>query len=87
MRIDALQSLRSLLLAGAGNYDEMQNALRTLHVPFQVSIKDLRSQVREKDNVEQSIIQQSLVFYHFEILRSNAGSFRLVHYISFQYPY
>ncbi len=72
MRIDALQSLRSLLLAGAGNYDEMQNALRTLHVPFQVSIKDLRSQVREKDNVEQSIIQQSLVFYHFEILRSNA---------------
>ena len=29
--------LRSLLLAGAANYDEMYNALRTLDVPFQAS--------------------------------------------------
>ena len=36
VRIDSLQMLRSLLLAGAGSYEEMQNALRTLDVPFQV---------------------------------------------------
>ena len=35
VRIEALQMLRSLLLAGAANYDEMYNALRTLDVPFQ----------------------------------------------------
>ena len=45
VRIEALQMLRSLLLAGAANYDEMNQALRTLDVPFQVSVKDLRSQV------------------------------------------
>ena len=28
---------RSLLLAGAANYDETYNALRTLDVPFQAS--------------------------------------------------
>lgn len=45
-RVDALQMVRSLILAGALNFDEMHNSLRTLDVPFQVSIKDLRSQVR-----------------------------------------
>ncbi len=45
MRVEALQNLRSLLVAGATNYEEMTQALRILHVPFQVSIKDLRSQV------------------------------------------
>ncbi|TRY76804.1 hypothetical protein TCAL_10457 [Tigriopus californicus] len=43
-RVDALQMVRSLMLAGALNFDEMHNSLRTLDVPFQVSIKDLRSQ-------------------------------------------
>ena len=38
VRIEALQMLRSLLLAGAANYDEMYNALRTLDVPFQASL-------------------------------------------------
>lgn len=46
VRIDSLQMLRSLLLAGAANYEEMTQGLRTLDVPFQVSVKDLRSQVR-----------------------------------------
>ena len=41
VRIEALQMLRSLLLAGAANYDEMYNALRTLDVPFQVSFPSL----------------------------------------------
>ena len=41
VRIEALQMLRSLLLAGAANYDEMYNALRTLDVPFQASFPSL----------------------------------------------
>ena len=32
-------------MAGADQYDEMMQALRTLEVPFQSSVKDLRSQV------------------------------------------
>ena len=43
------------MIAGAAGYDEMNNALRTLDVPFQVSVKDLRSQVSFlffKSNVE-----------------------------------
>ena len=45
VRIDALQMMRALLMAGADQYDEMLQALRTLEVPFQSSVKDLRSQV------------------------------------------
>ena len=36
VRIEAMQTFRALLLAGAANYDEMQSSLRTLDVPFQV---------------------------------------------------
>jgi CLIP-associating protein 1/2 len=46
VRIDALQMLRSLMVAGAANYDEFHNALRTFDGAFQISVKDLRSQVR-----------------------------------------
>ena len=46
VRIDALQMMRSLLMAGADQHDEMFQALRTLEVPFQSSVKDLRSQVK-----------------------------------------
>ena len=45
VRIDALQMVRSLIIAGAASYDEFHSALRTLDSPFQVSVKDLRSQV------------------------------------------
>ncbi|KAL1140353.1 hypothetical protein AAG570_000285, partial [Ranatra chinensis] len=44
-RVDALKKIRSLLMAGASNYDEFYNHLRLLDPPFQASIKDLRSQV------------------------------------------
>merc|ERR1719414_1291788 len=37
--------MRSLLLAGAAQYDELFMGLKTLEVAFQVSVKDLRSQV------------------------------------------
>ena len=45
VRIEALQMMRALLMAGADQYDETVQSLRTLEVPFQSSVKDLRSQV------------------------------------------
>lgn len=51
IRIDAMQTLRALVMAGANKHEEMQMALRTLDVPFQVSVKDLRSQVSNKDSI------------------------------------
>ncbi|XP_023711938.1 CLIP-associating protein 2 isoform X7 [Cryptotermes secundus] len=44
-RVDALKKVRSLLIAGAGNFDELYVHLRLLEPPFQTSVKDLRSQV------------------------------------------
>ena len=44
-RTDSLRRLRSLLLAGAADYDVFYSYLKPLEVPFQVSIRDLRSQV------------------------------------------
>ena len=40
-----LKEARSLLIAGAMDYDEFFPALRTLEPSFLTSIKDLRSQV------------------------------------------
>jgi len=56
VRVDSLQSLRSLLLAGAADHEEFTNALKTLHVPFQVSIKDLRSQVITNSTFQETSI-------------------------------
>lgn len=44
-RVDALKKVRSLLIAGAANFDELYVHLRLLEPPFQTSVKDLRSQV------------------------------------------
>ncbi len=60
IRIDALQNLRALLLAGAGQYEEMHAALRTLHIPFQVSVKDLRSQVVREACITVAYLSQRL---------------------------
>ena len=45
VRMETLSSMRALLLAGAAQYDELFMGLKTLEVAFQVSVKDLRSQV------------------------------------------
>ena len=45
VRIEALKTVRSLILAGADAYDEMYANLKLLELPFQSSVKDLRSQV------------------------------------------
>ncbi|GFG38732.1 hypothetical protein Cfor_02767, partial [Coptotermes formosanus] len=44
-RVDALKKVRSLLIAGAANFDELYIHLRLLEPPFQTSVRDLRSQV------------------------------------------
>ena len=45
VRMETLSSMRALLLAGAAQFDELFMGLKTLEVAFQVSVKDLRSQV------------------------------------------
>ncbi|XP_050978501.1 CLIP-associating protein 1 [Labeo rohita] len=44
-RVAALKKVRSLLLAGASDYDGFSQQLRQLEGPFKLSAKDLRSQV------------------------------------------
>ncbi|XP_058646914.1 CLIP-associating protein 1-B isoform X2 [Onychostoma macrolepis] len=44
-RVVALKKVRSLLLAGASDYDGFSQQLRQLEGPFKLSAKDLRSQV------------------------------------------
>lgn len=45
-----LKKIRSLLIAGAANYDELWQHIRILETAFQTSVKDLRynAQVQEK---------------------------------------
>jgi len=45
VRMETCAHMRSLLIAGANQYDELFMGLKTLEVAFQVSVKDLRSQV------------------------------------------
>lgn len=44
-RVECLRRLRSLLIAGAADYEEFYPFLKPLEVPFLTSTKDLRSQV------------------------------------------
>ena len=37
-----MRKIRSLLIAGAANYDELWPFIRVLEHPFQTSVKDLR---------------------------------------------
>merc|ERR1712223_275627 len=45
VRMETCAHMRSLLIAGANQYEELFMGLKTLEVAFQVSVKDLRSQV------------------------------------------
>uniref|UniRef100_A0A665TST5 Cytoplasmic linker associated protein 1 n=1 Tax=Echeneis naucrates TaxID=173247 RepID=A0A665TST5_ECHNA len=45
LRVAALKKLRSLLLAGAAEFDGFPQQLRLMEAPFKLSAKDLRSQV------------------------------------------
>ncbi|XP_039287567.1 CLIP-associating protein 2 isoform X3 [Nilaparvata lugens] len=44
-RVDALKRMRSVVVAGGANFDEFHAQIRLFVPPFQLSLKDLRSQV------------------------------------------
>ena len=60
VRIEALKSVRSLLLAGADGFDEMYSSLKVLELAFQSSVKDLRSQVVREACITIAYMSQQL---------------------------
>ncbi|KAG1714573.1 CLIP-associating protein 1 [Nymphon striatum] len=59
-RAELLKKFRSYLLAGAADYDELYPLLRNLEQPFQLSIRDLRSQVVREACITVAYISQQL---------------------------
>nr|CAH7724241.1 unnamed protein product [Callosobruchus chinensis] len=59
-RVEALKRIRSLIVAGALNYEEFYSALRNLDIPLQGTLKDLRSQVVREACVTISYLSQCL---------------------------
>ncbi|KAK8391257.1 hypothetical protein O3P69_017127 [Scylla paramamosain] len=59
-RVDALKKIRSLIIAGAGSYEEFYPHLRLLEPAMQLSIKDLRSQVVREACVTVAYMSQEL---------------------------
>jgi len=73
-RVDSLKKIRSLVLIGATKYEEFFNNLRYLEHSFQISIKDLRSQVIRETCITIAFLSQRLgvKFNHFsEFIFSN----------------
>ena len=60
VRMETLASMRALLIAGANQYDELFMGLKTLEVAFQVSVKDLRSQVVREACITIAYMSQTL---------------------------
>ncbi|KAJ8925598.1 hypothetical protein NQ315_009438 [Exocentrus adspersus] len=59
-RVDALKKVRSLVIAGAMNFEEFFVGLKNLEIPLQGTIKDLRSQVVREACVTISYLAQTL---------------------------
>ncbi|XP_075748296.1 CLIP-associating protein 1-B isoform X5 [Rhipicephalus microplus] len=59
-RVDMLRHLRSLLLAGAADYEELFASLRLLEPSFQVLVRDLRSQVVREACITIAYLSQQL---------------------------
>ncbi|XP_022178284.1 CLIP-associating protein 1-like [Myzus persicae] len=66
-RVESLKKIRSLVLIGATKYEEFYNNLRYLEHSFQISIKDLRSQVIRETCITIAFLSQRLgtKFNHF----------------------
>ena len=60
LRVDNLMMVRSLLVAGASQYDELQACLKNLEYPFESCVKDLRSQVVRECCITLAFISQTL---------------------------
>ncbi|XP_077561916.1 CLIP-associating protein 1-B-like isoform X5 [Haemaphysalis longicornis] len=59
-RVDVLRHLRSLLIAGAADYEELFTSLRLLEPSFQVLVRDLRSQVVREACITIAYLSQQL---------------------------
>lgn len=59
-RLDAMKRLRSVLIAGASDYDELHQSIRQLEIPFQLSVKDLRSQIVREACITIAYLSQQL---------------------------
>ncbi|CAB3383705.1 Hypothetical predicted protein [Cloeon dipterum] len=59
-RVDALKRVRSLILAGAADYDDLKEHLRLLEPAFMASVKDLRSQVVREACITIAFLSQNL---------------------------
>lgn len=59
-RVKKLRVLRALLIEGAHNYDEFYAQLKFLDVPFQMSVKDLRSQVVREACISIAYLSQTI---------------------------
>ncbi|XP_076338246.1 CLIP-associating protein 1-B-like isoform X2 [Tachypleus tridentatus] len=59
-RIEAMKRLRSFIIAGATEYEELYLNLRQLEVPFQTTLKDLRSQVVREACITIAFLSQQL---------------------------
>jgi CLIP-associating protein 1/2 len=59
-RVEALKRLRSLLVAGAADFDEFHGFLKPMELSFQVSVKDLRSKVVREACITIAYLSQRL---------------------------
>jgi len=59
-RIEALAMVRSLLIAGAGQFEELTSQLKALEYPFESCVKDLRSQVVRECCITLAFMSQQL---------------------------
>ncbi|KAK9875379.1 hypothetical protein WA026_007774 [Henosepilachna vigintioctopunctata] len=59
-RQDALKKIRSLVIAGATNYEEFYVGLKQLEIPLQSTIKDLRSQIVREACISIAYLAQNL---------------------------
>ena len=60
LRMENLSMVRSLIVAGADQYDELQGCLKSLEYPFEAQVKDLRSQVVRECCITIAYLSQTL---------------------------
>merc|ERR1719431_1881305 len=58
--MEALSMVRAWIVAGAGQFDELSNCLKSLEYPFESCVKDLRSQVVRECCITVAFMSQTL---------------------------
>jgi len=59
-RIESLSMVRAWIVAGAGQFEELTNCLKSLEYPFESCVKDLRSQVVRECCITVAFMSQTL---------------------------